>query len=713
MSGGPVHLTKATSDAIQIALPAPSSGFRDWLNVTRTAIVDKTSYIPHLYSHLGNHRCAVWAPLGTGKSGLLSTVFAYWDTLSPRETQDTFLELEIGDRLRKTPSETHGRGEYLCLALDFQLPDLETAIEKDALQAAFDTYLAGALASFLMKYPKEFDFRDAQHVSELIASKAPLQVKKVLNRAELLNLKIFVGIDNFDAPLSTALTALHYKTRKPVYLETVTAVLNTVLNTFIATSNDNIKLLALGRLPVCTNKLLQIANDPSVRGAFGMSQEEMRCLFRVISGDGREADLTAMPGLEEKTVPVSLPSRARQGCYSFTLVLHHMANTFRPTSLHRNPPAPVPLLQSMKKHQGELFPYLQRSQSVVSMTAVKRDPPDLSALSTDQSVAWWVLYHEGDLEFVGLHPDLVGHWLMKVPINPIVCTRLFGGRPSLKPVKQLKDDTPLEAELRGLLEGRPDPLTSTISNLLLHTPISQLSNASETVLQTIFDTHIKNEKLYQYSSQLQLLTNIAIAEKSYTQQKEEFKRKKSRGKMSKAAKKAAAAAKPAPGEDRYGAADCVICGLDELGLRVLVLVELKYLNLKGLLDARIEHCDETKPLTRADQTNKLKALNRKIRELSPKDLKLQRYRRWDNDTEDFIDTTVGALITAATRQRASYLQAIKSGRVLDPRVTVVDGSDIIIPLVIVGIGSRLIVEQGAKEQTSFRYFGNPTYEPDI
>ncbi|KAJ7673042.1 hypothetical protein DFH06DRAFT_1467455 [Mycena polygramma] len=718
--GGPVHLTKAASGAIQIALPAPSSGFQDWLNVPRTAIVDKTNYISPLYGFLGINRCAVWQPSGSGKSGLLSTVFAYWDVLGPPETRDTFLELKIGDSLRTTPSATYGRGEYLCLALDFQLSDLETAIETDALQTAFDTYLASALRSFLMRYHKEFGFNNAQEVSDMVASKPPLTVRGVFHFAKILKKKIFVGIDNFDAALSTALTVLHWETREPCYLKSVTTVLNTVLDTFLASKIADVKLLALGRLPVCTDKLQQIGNGPSFRGAFGMSQEEMRCLFRVISGEGMEIDLAAMPGLEEKPVPVNLPLRARQESHSFTLFFHYMANSFRPTSLHRNPPGRSPLLQSMKKNQQELFPYLQRSQSKVSMTAIERNPPDLSTFSTDHKVAWWALYHEGDLEFVGLRSN--GHWLMAVPINPIVRAQLFGDPPLLKSVKHSEKDTPLEAELRGLLEGRPDLLTSTISNLLFHTPISQLSNASETVLQTVFDTHIKREKLHQYSSQLELLTNKNIPEKSQTQKEEEFRPKRSRGKKSKAAKKAAAAAKPAPGEDRYGAADCVICGLDELGVRVLVLIELKYINLEGLLDAKIAQ-GETEPQTRAEQTKRLKALNRKIRTLSPEQLKKQPYRRWDTDTEEYIDTTVGDLITAATSQRASYLRAIKSGQgntqkpqnngVLDPRVTVVDGSDVILPLVIVGIGSRLIVEQGEKEQTSFRYFGNPTYKPDI
>ncbi|KAJ6507423.1 hypothetical protein C8R47DRAFT_93645 [Mycena vitilis] len=436
-----------------------------------------------------------------------------------------------------------------------------------------------------------------------------------------------------------------------------------------------------------------------------MSYGETEALFSAISGGGKRMDTTAMPGLEERIVPEDLAkSGARHECYNFALFHHYMAN---PAFGHL---PPSPLIQSMKRHQKELFLYLRRANSEVSIPPAW-DIPDLSAFPTDLDVAWWVLYHAGALEFRALTSD--GRWVLESTRNALVRAELVDGLPALVGSSA---DTDLEAVLRALSAGRPEPFTDTISTLLAHTPMSELSSASEATLQTIINTHIKQgKKVHNYFSQLRLLTNKDIEEKDDEQKRSEFKGEQSD-----------VVAKPAPGAGRYGRADCVLCGLNELGLRIFILIELKYVSLESLLRAEIANGVVTAPETLAAKTNMLKELNKKICHLSPVDLGEQKYHRWDNDTNGYIEATVGALASSGADQVGFYRRAIKNGRghangaprdhsngVLDWRMLIDHGSDVILSIVILGIGSRVIAEQCDSERTSWRYFGNSGYKLEL
>ncbi|KAJ6507422.1 hypothetical protein C8R47DRAFT_93636 [Mycena vitilis] len=231
--GNPIFLSYCTSDDMPATLPKPFTGFSVWLNVPRTAIVDKTDFIPPLNALLDTKRCAIWAPSGTGKSGLLSVLYAYWDALGSPEMQKTFSELLIGEKLRQTPSETYGRAGYLCLKLNFRLPGLRNTITEGSLQGAFDTHLVNALRSFVKKYHKQLGFKDPEAAAEY-ASK-PLRLRTVLQLAGQNKQRVFIGIDNFDEALSTALTIVHSETHKLPFVEAVTNVLRKVLNDIVNT----------------------------------------------------------------------------------------------------------------------------------------------------------------------------------------------------------------------------------------------------------------------------------------------------------------------------------------------------------------------------------------------------------------------------------------------------------------------------------------------
>lgn len=226
------------------------------------------------------------------------------------------------------------------------------------------------------------------------------------------NQSVFIGIDNFDSSLWTCLTIFSSRTDKPAHLQTVARFLQKILKAFVA---QNSKLLVVGHLPILRTGLKDIPNNHAVEAAFGISDEEMKGMFTVIAGNGREMDRTTMRGLEEK--PIRPDSHHR--CYNFNLFLHYMATTFDQYNNHARP-GDSPLLQSINEHQQDLLLYLRRTREVAMAPKTLRSFPmdKLPHILRDKEVIWWILYRMGALEFGRVKTNT--QWSLYLTKNPII-----------------------------------------------------------------------------------------------------------------------------------------------------------------------------------------------------------------------------------------------------------------------------------------------------
>ncbi|KAJ6594615.1 hypothetical protein B0H19DRAFT_66479 [Mycena capillaripes] len=727
----PVYVTEPASPASAIVFPKPKSTLISWVKERGIAFIDKTGFIPVIHDLLvlRNH-IGIWSPSGTAKTATLSMMRIWYDIRCPQELRDGLMKLEIGKEFQDTPAKRFERGAHLCLIFDLQLGSMLDAFQVGKFKMVFNDYLCKTLKDFVKKYYKELGIEKGDHDGFFNGMDEPLDMlTRIFKRTMIRKKTLFIGIDHFDAPLLTALT--HFNSGRPVYWQHANSLLKKLLACVVG-APVTLKLLVFGQLPILRTGLQLIPGEHALQSAFWMSEKEMSVLFSAIAGDGREMDRTIMRGLEEKEVTGS--SGTRYESHNFSLFLHHMAKNFDQSNPHVRP-VHSPLLLSISKIQQDLILFLRRTREVAMDPILEAAAcPNFYDILNDQTVVWWILYHMGVIELDHVQSD--SRWHLKITTNQIIRAQLFGD--DVPGPKKL--DTPLDSQLRALLAGRSEPLRTAISTLLHHTPVESLSNTSEAVFQAMFDTHIKHEEQNHYFSQLSLLLNKNLSEAEVevpiVKQKAVATKSKPGGaqstgnqsrqpaKSEKTEDQASAIPRPKAAQGRNGYADCFSCGLDELGPRISVVLELKYLHLNGLL-----HGQEGRRLERSSETTqKLKALNKKIRNLSLKDLKAHKYVYWDNKGKEYVPTTVGEYFEDGKVQLHSYVSTIASGQgttdaglpvhqqrngIMDPRVKIEPGNSVIQSWLVVGVGSRIVSERSKAMKSVHKYSGVKDWTPDI
>ncbi|KAJ7615046.1 hypothetical protein DFH06DRAFT_128643 [Mycena polygramma] len=701
----PVYVTDV-SDASPIVLPVPNSGIGSWLGRPGTVFLDKTGLIALFYNLLDHTpHIGVWLPSGTAKTATLLMLSSFFDVLCPSKIRKTFREMAIGTELRgTTPEAGHfGEGSYLCLMFDLQPANMVAEFKAKEYTRAFNGCISDSLRAFVEKYQKVLGITKP---SEFFGSTDPLaMLQEVFDTAKTQRKRVFIGVDNVDAFLLTSLTYIRNDSNEPFFWTEVKLLIDNFLDAVVAGPATS-KILVFGQLPVVGAKLKAIPDQHPLHSAFTMADEEMETYFSVITGGTREMDRISMGGLEGKHAPAI--QGARPITNTFTLFLYHMAQDFDGENEHTKP-TPSPLLASMLKRQQDLFVNLCRCREAAVPAFTTGYRPNFLKFSKDQIVAFWVLYRTGALEFSRVRPD--GQWVMQLTTNSIIHDQIFdGGDSEYTPL------TAFESEVQELSAGRVDLLTGKMSSLLFHTPIHQLADTTEGAFQAMFDTRIKSERSENYFAQVHLILDHVKSKESKTDNPGAQSTSRTQGRNT------ARTVEPKAAQSGSGYSDCLTVGMDDLALRTAVIIELKYVHLNGLVRAEEGEWLKWGPF----RTQRLKDMNRKIRGLKLSQLKDMKYCYRDRKTGKDVETTVGAYIGNGDAQVQAYADALASGQgntddvdplkhkngILDRRVKVGTGSDLIVPIVFAGIGSRVIGTHLKDVETSFKYTGRPNWKPD-
>ncbi|KAJ6507404.1 hypothetical protein C8R47DRAFT_1101197 [Mycena vitilis] len=728
----PVYVTGPVSDSSRIFFPKPNSNIQAWLCCPGTAFFDKTRFIPLFYGlFIRTPRIGIWLPSGTAKTATLAMLTSFFDSQCPQGTRDAFRSLEIGDR------KGCGQGEYLCLKFDFQPGNIETSFRAGNYLRALNAYLSKTLKAFVKRYHQQLGL---QKDDGFFLETDPIRMLREVSQQATARMKtLFVGIDNFDAGLLMSLATI--ESRKPAHWDEVKQTLEVFLKVLVAA--PNLKLLVFGQLPVVSVGLVSLPGDHALQSAFAMTDEEMEAFFPVIAG-GKEMDRTKMRGLEKKAIHgIKGP---RQPSHNFALFLHYLARDFDTENDHNNPPS-SPLLQSMLENQKDLFVYLRQSREAAIPPFEAEVCPNLPNLMNDKNIAWWLLHKTGGLDFSRVKKD--SRWAFGPTTNGVVRDQMF------KTLPRSRDLTPLERELQSLAQGKAQLLTGRMASLLYHTPIGELAAATEAVFQGMMNAYIMSgTDPANYFAQAHLIldhrkarekeetdaptntntgrgrttdrtatTTRASRSAPATTRKAQSGSSGAKDDSSFAPESKDQPVRPKAAQGRSGYSDCLIVGLEDLALRTVVVIELKFLHLNGLLLGKEGKWHPRSP----EKTQRLKALNREIRNAEMEDLMKMKYVYRDSKSKKNVETTVREYFNDGKSQAKIYAETLKCGQanpdmpspekrtngILDPRVEVRPGSDCIVPMVFAAVGSRVISTHLKDMVTVHQYRGTPKWKPDI
>ncbi|CAB4392571.1 unnamed protein product [Rhizophagus irregularis] len=144
----------------------------------------------------------------------------------------------------------------------------------------------------------------------------------------------------------------------------------------------------------------------------------------------------------------------------------------------------------------------------------------------------------------------------------------------------------------------------------------------------------------------------------------------------------------------YGFPDIFVVGENERGFKSSVVLELKYLSLKGLLGG------EDNKLVENSNYNELKELNDKICDEPEETLFRRKYYFWCKNDKKYKLTSVVKIIDLGVDQLKNYIKVIKKGQcavnnykigVLDERINIELENSILGGWLLVSLGSRRII----------------------
>ncbi|KAJ7158661.1 hypothetical protein C8R46DRAFT_1354595 [Mycena filopes] len=683
-----VYLTPPLDSSAARDLPVPGSDFLAWGRSNGLGFVDKTRYIAKMNTLLVSHRtCRLAFPSANGKTGFASMMTAWYDCRSSSVIDELFLKLDIG----KNPASPDSLGRKKLLCLSFNFPDIADV-------KVVHAHLWNTAKNFVLEYATELgvpEFGPVFKPNE--GTSIQILTSNLFRRTKLMKHELFITVDNCDGPI---LACLAYDLDQ---LQKVKTHISTFIG-LIAQPGYNARVLVIGQIPLqhldadSANDLVDISHDSDLKGAFGMSDTEVANLSSLFITRERlkpigniDADLAKELG-HFCPIPLDAPgSRAqRWHTYNFTLVLHHIATTFKLASHHKKTPR-FPLLSStVSRMNHDLLIHLRRVGKVFAVLIPKEEWGNLLTSLNNEDNFWSFLYYIGALKIVdfGDHHSEILQWGLELS-SPFAASRLFSRCP---PTMATEIETEGQMMLREFLDRRPKPLATFIGNLLMDKPIMDLRQMSEATLQAMVDTCLNNRE--HYFAQLPLLLDHT----------------KPQGDAD-------------SGEGRYGYADSFATGPRRAGL-----MELKYFSLDGFIRA---DCWETKrhgaSFNRThyekchENTKTLEDKAKFINGLSDVELRNQLYSYYDKTSKQFVRFTVGTMLIKAERQLRSYAGAIKDGIALDyrnphtrdqqngvqnnPRVDVEAGSHTLAAYLGVGFGARFEMTLVETSKTEWAYKG--------
>ncbi|KAJ6507409.1 hypothetical protein C8R47DRAFT_93196 [Mycena vitilis] len=256
-----------------LKLPSTGFDFPRSLKDPSTAFVDKTQYILELPAR---YKRLLLRPPRFGKTALLSTLAHYYDIQAVGTFHDDFGALAV---VTKAPASTPPPDRHLCLL--FSLSRVLPSSSREEFVRNLKEGLGLILERFVYKYAEElqipdpFDYLPNAPDTEL--------VKNIIDLARTHKRTLFVGVDDYDAPIRNSLFPdpdLPSSTRRGFASQ---AELEALMDTYVwdplcATSASDVvhKLFFTGTFPLKTLVLRDFEGVAPELPLCGFSEQEAR-----------------------------------------------------------------------------------------------------------------------------------------------------------------------------------------------------------------------------------------------------------------------------------------------------------------------------------------------------------------------------------------------------------------------------------------------------
>ncbi|KAJ6507164.1 hypothetical protein C8R47DRAFT_1209104 [Mycena vitilis] len=702
-----------------IGLLPPKVPFLFWATYLGSLWSDKTRYITSIDKLLVDHAkgCIITGTSGLGKSALLEMQYTWYQKdCIVSDFNKLFYKTDISrqadahktdfDAKRVTTAYFWGWRTRLCLVLDMALIKLG-----GGTQQPIDAYLSQTIRQFSLRYKKWLGDLESFMLLPPID-----MMKAIFARAYIKGLRLFIGVDHWDAPILESLS----------YPDTSRKDIALYLTQFIGVLTDPhqrkiSKLLIVGRLPLLEEMgITDISRHSDLKGALGMSEQEVRDIFCVLSHNRHPKTLQIAPNLKTRLGCYIEPSTGKAGppidVYNFSLVLNHVANEFDLDSAHRTLPD-CPHLTWISQNCQHLLQYsgLHLGRQI-TMRAIPR--VDLDSLVR-------CFHNDVDFRAVLLFLDaiqVVDYGTGPDPLWTVEMCSQSARRQLLSSCAAIvSDESHWDIILRALLERDYVPLVKAISTRLFRRSLRTLFEMNEGGFQEMFDSFMEahlettatnpgrqfRDLTNNYFSQFGLLTN--------------FERYLAMGIWN-------AATKPQiSGTDAFGFLDILLVALRDIHPGRVVAIELKYISLFSLF--RLGY-----PSKRAcvagvrgpGGKDFVQNCNDKLDELdqmSIANLGQVQYWLWNSDELKGSARSVQATWDDAVTQQQSYLDAIVQGNAnnggpspqsagitnaekrVKANMNATNPVDQVVGFVICGIGRRIVTipVEPSVQNTRYRY----------
>ncbi|KAJ6507135.1 hypothetical protein C8R47DRAFT_1315474 [Mycena vitilis] len=658
---------------------SPSLPYRDWRKSGGFVGFDKTRYIPAFDKLLGAHHCVAIGPIGTGKSVFMDTLHTWYDiggetAVFYRCFNGTAIKAAVDKRKADAAAGVISQPYFwsslrlVCLVFDLakiKIPDnssVDTAIN------FVNHYLLGTIQAFITRYESRLG-------PDLGMSDFKLPVDMmvaVFQRVGERGLRLFIGVDHWDAPILNSLTSANHD---------LTSGIAAYISEFIVALTDPgrtvklAKLLVLGNIPLFEPANIQdISLHPYLKGAFGISDQELNDLFAVLSHNRHTKPLRNSEELAW-TLGRYSPPPMREGdvpplaVYGFPLVLNYVATVLNLDNAHKTV-QDSPRLKWISQCCQHLLQYsgLRQGRQTTMRRIKEFDAGSLVGCLTNEVDLRSLSFFLGAIKVVdpGKGPDS--------PLWIAELSSQFARDQLLSSCSVIEfDQSQWDIIYRALLERDPYPLVQAVSTRLSGRPVRSLYRMQEGGFQEMMDSFHepgwmtetkpgteKRDFTNHYFSQVGLLTDFG----KYTEMKEDqAKRKKTTGAKS---RKAAAAAKlKISGTGAFGYLDILLVALRDLHPGRVIAIELKFISLFQIFRALYQSHRACEAAVRGEGG---KSFTRhcldKIQELddmSEAELQQVIYWRWDSDEEKGIRRKVSLTTGEGVIQLRSYLDAIVQG----------------------------------------------------
>ncbi|CAG8813368.1 41151_t:CDS:2, partial [Gigaspora margarita] len=574
----------------ELVLPYGIPNFINFRTRAGMIFADKTMYIEHLEKCQPDYRYMFLRPRRFGKSAFLNMLCHYYDIHHADIFNDLF----------------------------------------DKLETSFNTGINQTLRRFIKRYGKELGYPEVNNV--LDTNNASASLRRVLRLAGKFDHTLFVGVDEYDAPVNNRiLTGIMLKQGCGM-LDHGPAVIGKYFLTGVTPA------FRAGISPLA--EAVIVSDEPSLHGICGFTESEVKTIVQhYLSKDEQEAGpiihnmqklyngyFFSSSGYNESNPQPPL-------LYNPHLVFHYIrklsihglvANPEESTAVHST--AILKSISDIGEFSVKDLEDLIINGSVSSKIKAEFGFSDLLSIGKDRTITWSLLYYLGILT---RHPNgnlRIPNDIIKSDNELLVICVLIG------------------PAIENLCRGRTNEFVKLLETFLETRALRPQARANESVLQGVVEVLLDepNKRV----PELRLVLDGT-------------KR---------------------PEDGRFGFVDIFIhpmltsavgrwtCG---------VVLELKNIMLEGLWNGEMNDWDK-QPIF-----SDLEKLQDKLCKEDDKSLLARKYMYWSEEKHGPVSTTVGDVMADAVKQLEKYMQTIRMGKpksyydsgVLDSRVRIGDGHD--------------------------------------